>query len=98
MIRGTKKMNDRKRTIDHMKQQREVPAAVRERVKEFNRIKKTILKALTSGRMTIPRLAEETGLAQEVVTYHLMTMRKYGAVEVDGVDDMDEYYFYTVTG
>lgn len=89
-------MDKKKRTIDHMKERREAPAAVRERMKEFRRIKKMILEALKGGPMTIPEIAEKTGLRAGVVTYHLMTLRKFGEVETDRVDDMDEYYYYRI--
>ena len=91
-------MNARRKTIDEMKKQREVPRAVRERVKRYAKIRKAILGELKSEPMTIPRIAERTGLEQEVVTYHLMTLRKFGEVETDRMDDMDEYYFYRIKG
>lgn len=79
-----------------MKEQREVPGAVRERMKEFRRITKMILEALKTEPMTIPGIAEKTGLERNLVTYHLMTLRKFGEVETDRVDDMDEYYYYRI--
>ncbi len=89
-------MDKKQRTIDHMKKRREVPGAVRERMKEFRRIKKMILETLKAGPVTIPEIAEKTGLGAGVVTYHLMTLRKFGAIETDRVDDMDEYYYYRI--
>ncbi len=91
-------MNEKRKTIDEMKKKREAPGEVREKVKAFAAVKKAILKALGEGLMTIPQIAEKTGLEQEAVTYHLMTMRKFGAVETDEIDDMDEYYLYRVKG
>ena len=87
-------MEKKRRTIDQMKKQRKAPAAVRERMKEFRRIKKLILDALRPEPMTIPEIAEKTGLSSDAVTYHLMTLRKFGEVETDRADDMDEYYYY----
>ena len=96
MIRGSKQMNDRRKTIDEMKKQRTVPAALRERVKRFATIRKAILGELKSEPMTIPQIAERTGLERATVTYHLMTLRKFGEVEAGDMDDMDEYYYYRV--
>ncbi|MBU8922713.1 MAG: transcriptional regulator [Bacteroidales bacterium] len=87
-------MNDKKATINEIKKLRQVPDEVKVRLKEYGRIKKTILKALEADPKSIPEISAETGLDQEVVTYHLMTMIKFKEVEVDSLDDMDEYYSY----
>jgi DNA-binding transcriptional ArsR family regulator len=87
-------MDAKRSTIDVMKKQREVPGELRERVKRFAGIKKAILGALKSGPMTIPEVAEKTGLSLDETTWHLMTLRKFGSVETDRADDMDEYYYY----
>ncbi|MBN1885106.1 MAG: helix-turn-helix domain-containing protein [Candidatus Krumholzibacteriota bacterium] len=87
-------MNDRKRTIDHMKERREAPAEARELAKRFARMRKTILGALRDGPLTIPEIAERTGLPPAEVTYGLMTLRKFGQVETLVEDDVDEYYRY----
>ena len=91
-------MEEKRLTISHMKEQREVPGAVRERMKEFRRIKRMILEALKPDPMTIPEIAEKTGLRKDIVTYNLMTLRKFGEIETDRVDDMDEYYYYRIKG
>ena len=67
---------------------------VKERRKENSRIDKLILKSLESGPKTIPQIARETRLADDVVTYNLMTLRKYGKLETGEIDDMDEYFSY----
>ncbi len=83
-----------KKTIDHIKEKRTVSEELKEKRKEDNRINKLILKALESGPKTIPRIAGETGLAEDIVTYYLMTLRKYGKLETGEIDDMDEYFNY----
>ncbi|MBN2184900.1 MAG: hypothetical protein JW746_06190 [Candidatus Krumholzibacteriota bacterium] len=87
-------MDEKIPTIKEMKKSRQVPDELKARVKEYGRIKKEILKALETKRGTIPEIAASTGLRQEVVTYTLMTMRKFHEIEVEGLDDMDEYYYY----
>ena len=82
------------KTIDHIKQKMTVPEAVKERRKENNRIDKLILKSLEAGEKTIPQIAKETQLPEDVVTYNLMTLRKYGKLETGEIDDMDEYFSY----
>ena len=82
------------KTIDHIKKIRTVSDEVKAKRKEFNRIKKLILKALTPGPKSIPQLAKEIDLSIDVITFHLMTLRKYGDVETGEIDDMDEYFSY----
>ena len=89
-------MKEKKRTIDHMKEQREVPAEVKERAKKYTAIKKSIKKALGDEELTILEIAEKTGMKPEEVTYYLMTMRKFGEVEFVDDDDVDEYYSYRI--
>jgi heterodisulfide reductase subunit A2 len=55
---------------------------------------RNIAASLESGPKTIPGLAGELNLNAELITYHLMTMNKYGIVEPLGMDDSDEYYIY----
>lgn len=98
MILEPKVMDEKRSTIKQIKELREVPGAVLERMKEFRRIKKAILEALKPEPMTIPEIAEKTGLEKDLVTYHLMTLRKFGEVETDRADDLDEYYYYRIKG
>jgi len=87
-------MNEKKRTINYIKEKRKVPERLKKQMKEFMKIKRTILKTLESEPKTIPQIAEKTNLPQHIITYHLMTLRKYGEIETDKMDDMDEYYYY----
>ena len=95
-IKKTVKMAEvkKEKTVNFMKEKRTVPEEVKTRVKEFNKIKRTILKILESGQKTIPQISKETNLLTEVVTENLMTLIKYGKINPVGMDDMDEYYFY----
>jgi len=87
-------MTKKTRTIDYIKEKRSVPEELKERRKEYARIRKAILNVLKEGDYTIPELAAETGLPLEIVTYNLMTLRKYGDVITGELDDMDEYFYY----
>ena len=82
------------KTIDHIKKIRTVSDEVKAKRKEFNRIKKLIIKALEPGPKSIPQLAKEIELSIDVITFHLMTLRKYGDIETGEIDDMDEYFSY----
>ncbi|MBN3034597.1 MAG: winged helix-turn-helix transcriptional regulator [Bacteroidales bacterium] len=82
------------KTIDQIKQNRKVSEELKEKVKEEGRIHREILKSLKEKSMTIPQIAQETGLAMKVVTYHLMTLMKYGKIVAGEMDDMDEFFNY----
>ena len=62
--------------------------------KKYIQIRKTLREALKEESKSIPQLAVDTNLPLPDVTYYLMTLLKFGEVAVDGIDDMDEYYFY----
>ena len=83
-----------KKTIDVMKEKRKVSEKVRNKIKAFNKLKKLILNSLKEGEKTIPELAEEIDFKIELITYHLMTLIKYGFIEAGEIDEDDEYYYY----
>lgn len=83
-----------KKTIDIMKEKRKVSQSVKDNIKSFNALKKKILKSLETGEKTIPELSLEIDDDIEAITYHLMTLLKYGFIEAGELDDDDEYYYY----
>jgi len=85
---------EKKKTIDYIKEKRTVPEALKEKRKYFNNVKKLIKKSLANGPKTILEIAQEIELSPQIVTYNLMTCRKYGEIEAGEVNDMDEYYYY----
>jgi len=82
------------KTIDIIKEKRSVPDSLKEKRKAYNDVRKKIKKALAEGPKTIPQIASETGIPSHIITYTLMTCRKYGEIETGEPDDMDEYYYY----
>jgi len=86
--------NGKTLTVDLMKKKVVVKKDLLEKVKEDNKKKNAILNALKDGPKTIPEISKLTGLQTSVVTWWLMTLRKYGAVvEVGEVGD-DFFYKY----
>ena len=83
-----------KRTFVGAKKARGVSEKARQRSKAFRETRKLILKSIESVPKTIPQIAAEINLPAGTVTFNLMTCRKYGQVEVAGLDDMDEYFLY----
>ncbi|MDX9695481.1 MAG: hypothetical protein RBT49_06785 [Bacteroidales bacterium] len=82
------------KTIDIIKQKRKVSESVKQNIKDFNAMKKRILATMETEHKSVPQIAEELQLPLDVVTFHLMSLQKFGFVEVSELDDMDEYYFY----
>jgi len=85
-----------KKTVLIMKEKRQVSQKVKENLKYFSKVKKDIIKALKEGKKTVPELAEELNMPKDEVLYYLMSLLKYDIVEVEGIDDMDEYFYYKI--
>lgn len=85
---------EKTRTIDIIKQKREIPEQARQRRKVYTDMRKLLRNALEESPKTIPELSSATGLSVADVTYYLMTLRKYGEVMTGEVDDDDEYFYY----
>lgn len=86
--------NDRKSTVAAMRTRRPVPEerrqAVREAVKEKNLILKVLKEAETS--LTVPEIAEKTGLSTVKIVHHLASLRKYGQIKEEF--RKGDYYTY----
>jgi hypothetical protein len=67
---------------------------VREIVRDEQSMRAPILKALESGPMTIPQIAEAVGKPTHEVVFWVMGLRKYGWIaEIKEADD-DGYFPY----
>lgn len=82
------------KTFKYLRDKREVPQEVKDQLKEFNRIKKSILDALQESDLTIDQLTQKLNMPKPDVVYYLMSLIKYGFVQTGEVDDMDEYFTY----
>jgi len=82
------------KTHRYLREKREVPETVKENLKHFTRVKKSILDALREGDQTVDQLAQKLDMPKSEGVYFLMTLVKYGFVQTGEIDDMDEYYSY----
>jgi len=82
------------KTVKYLREKREVSAEVKENLKRFNQIKKTLLTTLKEEEMTVPQVAEKLGMPAYEVMYYLMSLLKFGLVETVRVDDNDEFFYY----
>jgi len=67
-----------------------------ERSKEQRKIIKQITECLKAGPKTIPEIASEVKMPVGIVTWYVMTMFKYGIVEVG--EEEEGYYKYKLAG
>jgi heterodisulfide reductase subunit A len=63
-------------------------------MKEYPQVWREILAGMTDEKNTIPEIAANSKLAGELVTFHLMTMNRYGVVVPAGMDAKETYYYY----
>jgi hypothetical protein len=63
-------------------------------MKEYPQVWREILAGMTDEKNTIPEIAANSKLASELVTFHLMTMNRYGVVVPAGMTEKEEYFYY----
>jgi heterodisulfide reductase subunit A len=63
-------------------------------MKEYPQVWRDILAGMTDEKNTIPEITANSKLAGKLVTFHLMTMNRYGVVIPAGMDAKEEYYYY----
>jgi predicted transcriptional regulator len=82
------------KTYKYLREKREVSQAAKENLKQFIKIKKSILDALQESDLTIEQLTRKLNMPADEVVYYLMSLIKYGFVQTGAVDDMDAYFSY----
>lgn len=65
-------------------------------MKEFPQIWEKIAEAIGNEPKTIPQIAYEINEDTAIVTYHLMTMNKYGIVAASGMNEKETHYLYNI--
>ncbi len=73
-----------------------VSEQAKEQLKQFNAVRKRILDAFSEEELTIPQIAEKTGLSNPDAVYYVMTLVKFNKLVPTHMDDMDEFYFYKI--
>lgn len=63
-------------------------------MKEYPQTWKNILETIGTEKKTIPEVVDILQIPPELVTYHMMTMNKYGVIIPAGTNDKQEYYYY----
>lgn len=87
-------MAKKKSNVKILKQKRgEVPQALKDRVKEGNKIKKAIKACLADTPKTVLEISKEIGFSTEQVYWYITSMRKYGEI-AETKEHKDLYYTY----
>jgi len=92
MSEQKEKGEEKKLTVKILRETRKPSKEALNRLKEQNKIRKAIMEALKSEPKTIPELASELNIDSSVVMWYVMTMIKYGLIEVG--EEEDDYYKY----
>lgn len=82
------------KTYKYLREKKGVSEAAKENLKNFNKVKKSILDALREDEMTVDQLTKKLDMNKDELFYYLMTLAKYGFVEKGEIDGMDEYFSY----
>ncbi|MGD8815390.1 MAG: hypothetical protein PVI78_13035 [Anaerolineales bacterium] len=92
----TDKKEEAKSRADMLKslreEHKETVAQTQALLKHNNAIRKQIREAMKSGPMTVPEVAEATGLPSDRVLWHVASMKKYDLVREVGMSG--EYFQY----
>ena len=73
-----------------------VSQQVRDQLKSYNAVKKSILEAIGDDELTVPQIAEKIKMNSADTLYYVMSLLKFNVLQVAGIDDMDEFYFYKI--
>jgi len=92
MSEQKEKGEEKKLTVKILRETRKPSKEALSMLKEQNKIRKAIMEALKSEPKTIPELASELNMDSSVIMWYVMTMIKYGLIEVG--EEEDDYYKY----
>jgi predicted transcriptional regulator len=83
--------------IDLRKRHAKPVKIAQELLKGQQSIRKTLEHAMQGAPRSVPQLATQTGLAADVVLWHIAALKKYGLVEEMELDESGDYYLYRLS-
>jgi predicted ArsR family transcriptional regulator len=94
-VSAPKKRSSAREALRSLREERRAAiATTRDRVKHVTRLQSLVVEALTDGPLTVPELAEKSGVASSEALWHLMALKRFGrVVEVEKVGRTG-YYRY----
>jgi len=82
------------KTYKYLREKREISQAAKDNLKQFIKIKKSILDVLKEGDLTIDQLTQKLSMPKHEVVFYLMSLVKFGYIQTGAIDDLDEYFSY----
>lgn len=82
------------KTFKYLREKKEVSQDVKDNLKHFNQIKKTILDLLKENDLTVDQLTQKMNMPKNEVVFYLMSLVRFGFVQTGAIDEMDEYFVY----
>jgi hypothetical protein len=73
-----------------------VSQQAKDNLKNFNSIKKKILESMGDEALSIPQISDRIQMSRSETLYYVMSLLKFGQIQVLGIDDKDEFYLYKV--
>lgn len=95
----TEKMSakERAKLMKELKAQHaETAERTQEHLKNQQRVRRELKKAMRPGPMTVPQIAEAVGMPADEVLWHVVAMKKYDDVIETGQEG--DYYLYALAG
>lgn len=89
-------MENKRDTIKIKRETYKVTQEAKDKLKAYNSIKKKIIEAMGDDEISVPMIAEKLKMNKSEILYYVMSLLKFGMIEVIGIDDMDEYYLYKI--
>jgi len=82
------------KTYRYLREKRGASQLAKDNLKEFSKIKKSILDYFQESDLTIEELTQKLKMPKHEVVYYLMSLVKYGYLQTGAIDDMDEYFSF----
>jgi histidyl-tRNA synthetase len=73
-----------------------VPQQLKDQLKTYNSVKKSIIVALGEEELNIPQIAEKINMNTTDTLYYVMSLLKFNIIQTARLDDMDEFYLYKI--
>lgn len=72
----------------------QITQKVKDELKSYNSVKRKILEVMGEEELSVPQISDKIKMSKEETLYYVMSLLKFGIIQVTGIDDMDEYYIY----
>jgi len=90
-------MEEKKRDTFRIKREtHSISQKVKDQLKTYNAVKKSIIAAMGNEELNIPQIAEKINMNTADTMYYVMSLLKFNIIQTVRLDDKDEFYFYKI--